>query len=202
MKFLGKINLMGNTVKNMTIDSDDQGIEFPGEGRLVRKNGRLLLGVAYIDGSTQGIAYVPMLQEKNTHLHDQTVPSVEWIITHNMNSTRLAVQVWPEGEVGTAEKIEAIDADTVRVTFSIPVTGTATVIVGNIDGLPKPDIRFEQAVVDQTSVMINHGLGYEPIIRVLNEGGLELLNYSVTHPTVNSSMLTFTDQTSATVYCF
>lgn len=202
MKFLGKVNFMGNTVKNMTIDSDDSGIEFPGEGRLVRKDGRLLMGVAYIDGETQGVAYVPMLQEKNTHLHDQTTASAVWTITHNMNSTRLSVQVWPEGEVGTADKIEAIDADTVRVTFSIPVTGTATVIVGNIDGLPKPDIRFEQSISEARSITLNHGLGYNPLIRVLNSGGLELLNYSTTHPTVNQSVLTFTEDTTATIYCF
>lgn len=202
MKFLGRANFMGNTIKNMSIASDDTGIEFPGEGRIVRRNGRLLLGVSFIDGETQSIAYVPMLQEKNTHLHDQTVASAIWTITHNMNSTRLAVQVWPEGEVGTADKIEAVDADTVRITFNVPVTGTATIIVGNIDGLPKPDIRFEQQISNQNVVTLNHGLGYEPVVRVLNEGGLELLNYSITHPNVNTSILTFTESVTATVYCF
>lgn len=203
MRWLGKQNFMGNEVKNLAIAPDDTGIEFEGPGRLVRRAGRLLFGVAFLDGEDTSIAWVPLLQEKNTYIHEQQEPSAIWTIPHDMNSTRLIVQPWPDGEVAVADKIEAIDNDTVQITFSMPVSGTASIMVGNFDGLAKADIRYELPFVNENVVTVNHGLGYNPIIRVLNGANLELLNYTLTNPTVNQSVITFSDNKSfsGTVYC-
>lgn len=74
-------------------------------------------------------------------------------------------------------------------------------MVGNIDGLAKPDIRYEQPFTGQTVVTVNHNLGYDPAIRVLNSYGMEILNYELSSPSVNQSVLTFTTSSTGTVYC-
>jgi hypothetical protein len=201
MKVLGRTNFMGNAVKNLAFSADDDGVEFAGEGRIVRVQGRLLMGVTIVDGQTTSLGWVQLLQEKNTYTHEQQTPSTVWTVQHNMNSTRLIVQPWPDGEVATAQEIITLDADTVQITFNVAVSGVATIMVGNIDGLAKPDIRYEQPFTSQTTVTVNHNLGYDPAIRVLNAYGMEILNYELSSPSVNQSVLTFTTSSTGTVYC-
>lgn len=201
MKFLGKVDMIGNEVANMVISADDSGILHAKAGRIARKDGRLFMGAELVSVDGNEIVFIPLLQERNTHQHDQSAPAAVWTIVHNMNSTRVIVQPWPNGSVAIPESIEAIDNDTVRVTFNEPCTGFATVMVGNIDGMQKPDVRYEHPFADVSVITVDHSLGYNPAVRVLNEFGFELLDYTMSNPTVNRTVLTFSRSVSGTVYC-
>ncbi len=66
------------------------------------------------------------------HVHEQTVPATEWVITHSLKTLAPMVDVLIDTGSGLQKilplDITAIDNATVKVTFSSPRTGKASVI--------------------------------------------------------------------------
>lgn len=59
--------------------------------------------------------------------HPQTVADTEWVISHGLNSPIVAVQVVDDSGSTVWGDVEFTDADTVTLTFSQAITGTAVV---------------------------------------------------------------------------
>ena len=69
-----------------------------------------------------------------TYAHTEAAASAVWIIAHNLNSTDLLVQTWDDSVVppvaipaANITEIEATNADTITVTFTVPKEGRAIV---------------------------------------------------------------------------
>lgn len=62
------------------------------------------------------------------YLFDTTSASAIWNIAHNMDNTRVVVQVYENNEVVWPATIEVVDANNVRITFAEPVEGYAQVL--------------------------------------------------------------------------
>lgn len=58
--------------------------------------------------------------------HVQVTASASWLIVHNLNR-RPVVAVWVDGQLGLAD-VEALDANTVVVTFPAATTGIASLV--------------------------------------------------------------------------
>ncbi len=195
----GHLDMRGQSVKNMVLGQDTDNVSHPVPGRVARVGNRLLFCLDVYDNQP---LWVPLMQERNVYIHDQTASSSTWTINHNMNSARVIVQVFSAtNQAIIPDTIEPISNDTVEVTFTQSVTGHAIVMVGNIDGAQKPDVRFEQSFTSQTTMTVNHNLGYEPVIRVISESGFEVLPQSVQHTTLNQAVLTFSSAVTAKVIC-
>lgn len=201
---LGNLDLQGNELQNSTLPDDSSNMLHAKPGRLARIFNRLLFCVGYEipnDPSSPAV-WAPLLQEKSAYIHSQTDPSTEWTITHNFNTSRVLVQVWDsESRVVGFDSVEVLDPNTVKVTLINPIMGYAVVMSGTFDGVEKPGTRFEQEFTDQTVITVAHGLGYEPMIRVLNTEGLEVLPESVQHTSVNNALVTMPASMSGKVIC-
>lgn len=61
----------------------------------------------------------------------QTTPSSNWTVTHNLDTSQPAVDVWVEDNgITTAilpKQIQITNANTLNINFSIPMSGTAVV---------------------------------------------------------------------------
>lgn len=204
IQMAGQLDLAGQQIRNLLLSDDSDEVTFPVPGRVARIGGRLLMCVDYtVPGNDQTAPiWVPLLQERNIAFHDQTEASATWNITHNMNSARVMIQIFDSNNnVIMADSIENNTNNTSVVTLSTPATGYAIIISGNIDGTPKPNVVFDQEVTAQTSVVVSHNLGYNPVIRFISDDGFEVLP-TIQHTSTNSATLTFTSAVTGTVYCY
>lgn len=195
----GGLNMQGNPLSHVVLGDDSAGVQYAVPNRVAVIDGRLLFAIAY----GQSVLWVPLLQERNTYIHQQDVAGAVWTVPHGMNSAKVIVQVYnSDNQLVVPDSVEGIDADTVEITFSQAVTGHAIVMIGNLDGLTKPDVAFQLDVtVATTEVTVDHVLGYAPIIRFITTDGYEVLPSSVQHTTNNQTVLTFTNAVTGTVLC-
>jgi len=78
-------------------------------------------------GNIRGPRGLDCIQATTTYLHVQSNAETEWIVTHDLGSWYVQVQVVNySGKIVLCD-VDFVDADTVRLTFANPVMGTATV---------------------------------------------------------------------------
>lgn len=200
----GDIDLAGQQLQNLLLGDDTAELEYAAPGRVARIGNRLMLCVDYqVSGdNTTSPIWIPLLQERNVYIHDQSVASSEWIIDHNMNSARVFVQAWDSNNRAIlVESIENVSSDRTIVTLNSDLTGHAVVMMGNLDGAQKPETRFDQIVSVPTSeITVNHNLGYFPVIRFITLDGFEILP-QIQHASTNQAILTFPSDVAGTVIC-
>jgi hypothetical protein len=199
LTMFGGLDMQGNALSHVVLGDDSAGVQYAVPNRVAVVDGRLLFAIAY----GQSVLWVPLLQERNTYIHQQDSASAVWTVPHGMNSAKVIVQVYnSDNQLVVPDSVEGIDADTVEITFAQATTGHAIIMIGNLDGMTKPDVAYEMEVdVATTEVTVNHMLGYAPIIRFITSDGFELLPSSVQHTTTNQTVLTFTNAVTGTVLC-
>ena len=62
--------------------------------------------------------------------HEQTTPSVAWIVQHNKGSKRIQVTVWDDtDEMVYADVVKIIDENIIHILFNTAITGRAILMV-------------------------------------------------------------------------
>lgn len=61
--------------------------------------------------------------------------------------------------------------------------------------------RYEETFTDQTSVTVDHNLGYKPHVTVLDGTNSVIIPDSIVHNTDNQLTITFSVATSGTIIC-
>jgi hypothetical protein len=103
--------------------------------------------------------WYPFASKTNSYIHSQGLDSITWVVTHNLNSTNLWIQVKDQtGNILSVGK-EDIDANSFRLTFTNAVRGTVMVVAPDTVDVPLLKaslIQVGQAVEINTSgVYIN-----------------------------------------------
>jgi hypothetical protein len=103
--------------------------------------------------------WYPFASKTNSYIHSQGLDSITWVVTHNLNSTNLWIQVKDQtGNILSVGK-EDIDANSFRLTFTSAVRGTVMVVAPDTVDVPLLKaslIQVGQAVEINTSgVYIN-----------------------------------------------
>lgn len=200
----GSINMNGNTVSALVLDDDTDALLHGKPGRMARVLGRLLFCVGYEEpgNPNSSLLWIQCLQEKTAHVHIQSEAASQWNIVHNMNTTRVIVQVYDmDGSVISVDSIDAATADSAVIKMTEAIVGYAVVLSGTASGMPVAAVRYEQEFTTATTVTVTHNLGYEPVIRVLSIEGLEILPDSIQHNTVNTATVTLKSSTSGKIIC-
>lgn len=195
-KHMGGLDLLGNHLSNVTLPHVENFPTEPKVGSFIFKDKRVMICLELADAPV----WIPMTQELYTYVHMQSEASAIWTIQHNMNSTSAIVQCFDEsGEVILPERIVATDNNTTTAYFdSTPVIGKAIVLLGSLDGTPKPNVGYEIEFENKTVVNVPHSLGYEPIIRVIVDG-YEIQPLSVQHVDVNNATVEFSTPTTGKI---
>lgn len=127
----------------------------------------------------------------------QKIEKMKWTIEHNLSSANIFVQVYDDkGDYVIPNTVRIIDANTIEIQFTAPIAGTAQLIVMqdpiiiNIPDLNVPTFEADFAVLSDTWV-IEHDIGHLPIVRVYGVDGFQIIPYSIEHPTVNKTIITF-----------
>lgn len=189
MKFYGNANLQQNELQQAVMPIEEAFPASPKVGRLVFVNSILYICVSLTEGLP---VWVPLTRELTMYTHNQSPASASWTINHGLNTTGVQVQVFDNlGHVVLPDEITVVDPNTVKVDLSSGMVGRAVILTGHTDGNVKPTYSYThyQSVASDTWV-INHNLGYHPILRVFI-GNNEVQPAGITHDSNNTTTVTF-----------
>lgn len=177
MKINGHFDLQGNFLKNVTLEPVESWPSEPKPGTFIFMNRRIFICLEIANGVP---AWLPMSTELQTHVHDQFVASATWEIDHALQTAGCIVQVVS----GDNKAIEFDEVDFkfnhATISFAQPQAGRAILIMGATEGLPRAQVAYEQNFQDQQVWVINHQLGYTPIIRCF-VGNMEIQPVTLVH---------------------
>lgn len=198
MRHAGNIDMQNNMLKNVVFEQLSGYPNNPKIGSFALIEKRLMTCVEFTDGAP---LWIPLSQELDTHVHSQDVDSDTWIINHNLGTSTVMVQAFDvNNKVILPDEIDLSVKDTAVITFAVPISGRAIIMMGNFIGLAKPETRFDQSFTSNATWVVNHGLGYEPVIRIIKDG-LEIQPLSILHDSTTTATITFTNPQSGKVIC-
>ncbi len=169
----------------------------PTDGMLAFVNNKLFIYLA------SDSAWIPISNTITYYVHSQGTAATTWTVAHNLGFGTVNVQVYDEDNLVVIPDIEILDNNTVEITFVSPEAGRAVVVAGEpaIGGQPTvaPSFGFLHTQSGAaTTWVVNHGLGYYPIVHVFNGSGVEVLPSTVVHDTKFKTTITFGTATSGT----
>jgi len=188
MKHNGTIDLQGNLLKNITLETV---VNFPATakpGSFIFKDKRVMICVEIDNGVP---FWVPLTNEVDTFIYTQAVAATTWTINHNLNSSNTIVQIIDGSGNHIVPDTIVQTFDTTTVTFINAQAGRAILMLGSIEGSDRPNFAYEQTFsVASTTWVVPHTLGYYPAIRVFI-GNAEVQPLSIVHDSLNQATITF-----------
>lgn len=191
MKVHGNIDLNLNKLNKFAIDTV---AEFPNDpivGRLIfRSDLQQLFICTRVNPS---VIWFPLLARTVTYVHEQITVSNEWLITHELDTEDVFVQVYGTDEkVIIPEEIIVLNNNQIKILFAQNVAGKAL-----LAGLNN-SFKFQKSSLEISFPLssiwnVNHGLGYYPHVTVLNNSGQVVIPDKVIHIDKNNLRIEFTD---------
>jgi hypothetical protein len=198
MDIHGNMNMRENALQNVVFAIDTNFPADPKPGRFVFKDGVAYLCTEFENGLP---VWVPITKARNMVVHKQEVPALEWTIAHGLNINTVFTQVYDEnGQWILPDSINNSVMNQTTVGFSIPMVGTAILMRGETEGAVQALIAHEQSFVNQSVWVVTHGLGHDPIIRVII-GGKEVQPASIVYDNTMQATVTFSSPQSGSVRC-
>ena len=198
MKMHGNLDLLGNELRKAVLPTE---ASFPVDakaGQFCFINKIVYMCVEITSGMP---AWVPLTKVIDTYMHTQDVAALEWTIPHNLDSNVVLVQAFVDGKLVMPTEIDCSEKNVVHVRFNMSVSGRAVVMLGEPFGSQRPAIGYTTTFNSVDEVTVNHGLGYQPIIQVINGNGQEVQPTSIVHLDNNTTVLTFSASLNGTVRC-
>lgn len=189
MRHFGNVNLQQNQLQNAVLPLAQSFPPTPKVGQIAFVNKIVYICV---QDTPAPAVWVPLTREITVYTHIQETSAEEWTIRHDLNTTSVNIQVYgANNRMILPDEMEIINANTVVASFGDAFSGKAVVVSGHLDGNTKPTYAYTFYQTETTTTWtINHNLGYNPIVRVFI-GTSEVQPQSVTHPSVNQAVITF-----------
>lgn len=189
MRHFGNVNLQQNQLQNAVLPLAQSFPTTPKVGQIAFVNKIVYICVQDVPAPA---VWIPLTREITVYTHDQSVSSDTWTVNHNLNTTSINVQVYgSNNKLLIPDEVEILNPNQISITFSDSIQGKAVVVSGHLDGNTKPTYAYTFYQTDSSSTWtINHNLGYNPIVRVFI-GTSEVQPASITHPSINQSIVTF-----------
>ena len=202
MDFYGHINLQNNEMRQMAFALETDFPATPAVGRTVFKHQTLYMCVA-LNGVTP--IWIPMTNTINLYKHTQSVAATQWTVAHDLLTTSPAVQVYDSNDnLIIPDDVTIVDDSNLTIDLSTTMTGKAVIISGDeipADGigiLAPESYSYEQDFTAVATIVVNHNLGYYPIIRLF-VGGVEAQPQSVTHDSIFQATIVLSSPQTGTI---
>jgi len=198
VKFYGDIDLSYNTLKNAVVETVSGFPPIPLPGQIIFKN-KVLYICAEITGGLP--VWIPMSGEIDSFIYAQSTPAITWTIAHNLHSSTVFVQIYDtSNRMIIPEDVDTSQLNVTVVTFATAQSGRAVVMLGSLSGMPKELVAWSGTFTDSTTWVVNHGLGYNPLVKVYI-GNYEVQPFSIVHNSTTISTVTFSSPQSGQVRC-
>jgi len=192
MKSYGNINFQQNLAQQLAFEVETGFPTTPVVGRILFMNSRLYICIDLNSGTP---IWIPLTNVINTYTYQQATPSYFWNINHNLDTSTPVVQAYSNDSPPVMlipDEVTVNDNNNVTISFGADQAGYAVVMYGDIDGAPQSQYAYTYYQTSpSTTWTINHNLGYNPIVRVF-VGTEEVQPLTVTFPTINQTIITFT----------
>lgn len=151
--------ILNNLVVQGSLVMADNLTDFPPNpaiGTFVVKD-QCLYGYIKIGGLT---TWYPFASKTNSYIHSQGIASTQWIIQHNLGTTNVWTQVKDtQGRIIQA-LVEPVDENTLRVTFTEAVAGTAVIVAPDSINVPQVeasliDVGSGKVIIDTSGIRID-----------------------------------------------
>lgn len=198
MEVHGTLDLKENDILHAVFGIETNFPTDPRPGRFMMKDKNLYVCVEISGGIP---VWVPLTTHLNLLKYTQSTTALEWTITHNLNCNFPLVQVYDnDGNVIIPDNINAGTFNQVTVSFNVPTAGVAIIQRGEEDGGNQPVYAFNASFTDQSTWVISHNLGYNPIIQCIINGN-EVQPVSLVHNSVLQATVTFSSPQTGSVRC-
>lgn len=193
MKFYGNIDLTDNEMQQMVMQTETNFPDVPKPGRIVFKGKRVYICIEIASGTP---AWVPLTNEVDSYVHTETSLTTTWNVIHNLNTTTPLVQLYDENYSQIIpDSIEIVSNNEILVTMGDAMQGRAIVMMGSTVGAPRSEFSFEYTqAAPALEWVIDHGLGYYPIVRVFVDNGgsnEEIQPESIVHNSLFQTTISF-----------
>lgn len=169
----------------------------PSVGEIVLKDKKLFICADIVDGLPY---WVNLVAELSSHRHDQTTPALEWTVNHELNTNIVVVQVYDQyGNQVIPDNISCATKNQVTISFSMPIIGAAILTLGDLMGLPRPNIAYTDTYTGIVWV-VQHSLGYNPSITVI-VNDFVVQPVSIVHDSTMQATITFLTSQTGSVRC-
>lgn len=198
MQINGDLDLLGNTLKNFALEPIDAWPLEPKPGTFIFKGSRIYICLEIESGVP---VWLPMSNVLQTHIHDQFVAASVWEIDHKLQTAGCIVQVLSGDNKAIMEDEVEFSFNHATIRFSEPQAGRAILIMGSTEGLPRPTVAYEQVFANEQIWVINHNLGYLPLVRCF-AGNMEIQPTSIVHnDAMTMATATFSSPMSGRARC-
>lgn len=190
MRHFGNVNLQQNQLQNAVLPLAQSFPTTPKVGQIAFVNKIVYI---CIQVEPAPAVWLPLTREITVYTHTQNPAAAEWNVLHNLNTTSVNVQVYgTDNKMILPDDVEIISPNELKISFAADLAGKAVVISGHLDGVTKPTYAYTFYQNDaSTTWTIDHNLGYNPIVRVFI-GTSEVQPQSITHSSINQTVITFT----------
>ena len=198
MELHGTLNMLGNKLSNAGFESATNFPASPTPGTVCFKDSILYFCTELSGGLP---VWVPLTKTLEFIRVDTTTPALEWTIHHNLNTNMPFVQVYDSnGKWVIPNSIDASIIGQITVSFSTPVSGTCVLQRGATEGMAPEVIAFNAPFTNQDVWVVNHGLGYNPLVRVI-VGNQEVQAQSIMFNSTTQLTVTFSTAQTGSVRC-
>jgi len=198
MDMHGNLNLMGNQLQAAAFAPETDFPLNPTPGRTCFRQGTLYFCTEILGGLP---VWVPISAQITMVRYTQPTAQLEWTIPHTLNMSSVLVQVYDvNGKWIVPDAIMTDQINQVTVSFNTPTAGTAIIMRGETEGSPQPLIAFEEDFSNLDTWVVNHQLGYNPIITCI-VGTNVVQPQSVVHNSTMQATVTFSAPQTGSVRC-
>lgn len=192
------LDINGGTLFGATIENVSSFPPNPQPGRFVFKDKRLWVCGELASGVPM---WLPCSQELEMVTAQQNVSADTWVIPHNFGTNKISVQVYDENSNWTIPDEIKTEANQVVVKFLQPSTGFVVIIAGSTLGTPAPSSSFTANYTNSDTWVVNHMLGYDPIIQCIVGNAMAVPDSIVHDEGHNISTVTFSSPVTGQVRC-
>lgn len=197
MKHNGGIDLQNNFLRNFRLEHVENFPAEPEVGTFIFKDKRVMICVELEAGLP---FWLPLTAQRDTYKYTQSVAATTWTIDHDLNTATTIVNIiGADGKHVIPDEITQTYNQTI-VTFLVAQAGRAILVSGQEDGYDPAPTAFEQSFTNVDTVVVNHMLGEEPIIRVFIDNH-EVQPLSIVHNSANQATVTFSTPRTGKVRC-
>ncbi len=202
MEIYGNLDFQNvNEIQRAKMEVETSLISSPEVGRFAFVDSRVYMCVE----ATTPI-WVPMTNVITSYIHTQNTSSETWNVAHNLNTGTPIVMVYDDQpDYIIPANIEPVDNNNLAISFSSGngTAGTAIISTGgesNFFGVTAGDsplLQTPQQTFSHTqssgsaSWVVQHGLGYYPIVRVFTAADVEILPAEVIHNSKFATTINF-----------
>ncbi len=198
MKHFGDIDLGFNYISNVVLSDSLAFQTNPKKGSLAFIGNKAYI-CAEIDNGVP--LWTPLINEVTSQVVVVETASTTWVIDHGLNTSALSVEVYNTNqELVIPNSVVLNTANRLTITFGAAMAGQVVCTTGSTEGTKKANATYERTLsVATTEVAVQHNLGYNPTVAVYDVNNVLILPDTITHNSLFSTTVTFSEPTVGTI---